>query len=563
LSGPIVRCCLTAGLVALLGACGADREGPGRGDVPESERYGGTAVVSAFADLQGMNALVASDYNSNLIMREMLFMPLIRYDEDLQAVPWLAERVDTARISPDTLEITFHLRRDVFWHDGQPTTAHDVVFSFERMTNPATAFPNMEGFDLYAREAELVDDHTVRFRLQQHAEFLDIWYQTAIMPAHLLRDVPPEQLVQHPFAYEPVGNGPFRFVRRVAGQEWVYEANPDFPAALGGRPYLDRFVYRVVPEPTTLLTELLTGRSDVFLSLLPHQTEAVRNSPQADVVAFPFRQWVWIAWNTRLPMFASAEVRRALGMAIDREQLVEALIHGYGDVGGSTVTPGHWSYDPGHEAAFLPYDTAAARQLLEEAGWRKNRAGILVDEAGRPFRFSLRTNQGNDTRKEIVEYVQAQLRPLGIQVQPQLVEWNTLINQLQDRDFEAVVSAWVDYFRKDDTSILHSRNLDQPYQYVGYQNPRADALLDTLGAEMDRDRAARLWREWQEFIVREAPYTVLYYPKRLTGVSTRLRGVQMDTRGELNTVTRWWIAPGGNRGEEPGVPRDDARTNEH
>jgi peptide/nickel transport system substrate-binding protein len=558
---PYSRLLLSIGLIGLLPACGAERDGPGAGgEVPEAERYGGTAVVSAFADLVGLNALVISDYNSNLIMREMLFMPLIKYDENLRAVPWLAERVDTVRVSADTLEVTFHLRRDVFWHDGQPTTARDVVFSFDRMVDPNTAFPNMDGFDLYEKQAELVDDYTVRFRLQQHAEFLDIWFQTAIMPAHVLEDVPPNQLLQHRFSYEPVGNGPFRFARRVAGQEWVFDANPDFPQALGGRPYLDRVVFRTVPEPTTLLTELLTGRSDVFLSILPSQTEAVRSSAHADIIDFPFRMWVWIGWNTRLPMFASPEVRRALTMAIDREQLVEALTYGYADVGRSSVTPGHWSYDPDDDATFLPYDTAGARRLLEEAGWRRNAAGMLVDDRGRPFRFSLRTNHGNDTRKEIIEYVQAQLRPLGIQVDAQLVEWNTLVQQLQNREFEAVVSAWADFFRKDDASILHSRNLDQPYQYVGYANPRADLLIDSLAAVMDRREATRLWREWQRFFVQESPYTVLYYPRRLNGVATRLQGVHMDTRGELISVTRWWIPPAQRRGGAAGspVPADTA-----
>jgi ABC-type transport system substrate-binding protein len=126
----------------------------------------------------------------------------------------------------------------------------------------------------------VVDPYTFRVRLRPHAEFLDIWYQTPIMPRHILGDVPPEQLMQHPFGTSsPVGNGPFRFVRRVPGQEWVFEANPDFPEALGGRPYLDRIVYRNIPEMTTLLTELLTGRIDVYIGPNPNQADQIRNGP--------------------------------------------------------------------------------------------------------------------------------------------------------------------------------------------------------------------------------------------------------------------------------------------
>jgi peptide/nickel transport system substrate-binding protein len=149
--------------------------------------------------------------------------------------------------------------------------------------------------------------------------------------------------------------------------------------------------------------------------------------------------------------------------------------------------------------------------------------------------------------------VQAQLRPLGIVVQPRLIEFNTMIFTLQGnlnadgervRDFEAVVGGWVNFFRKDDTGILHCRSLDQPYQYVGYCNPRADMLIDTLGVLLDRSEAAPLWREYQQLIVEEAPYTVLFYPERINGVRSRLQDAPMDIRGETVEAARWWLLPG-------------------
>ena len=546
-----------------LGACGGgDRSGGGAAkgdDVPDSLKYGGTAVIATYGDLQSMNALVSSDFNSNSIQREVLFMPLVKYNERLEPIPWLAERVDTAQAPGDSLDITFHLRRDVKWHDGQPTTARDVEFTFLRAVDPATAFPNASGFDYYNKTPQVADDYTIRFRLRPHSDFLDIFYQTAVMPRHILGEVAPAQLLTHPFGTtSPVGNGPFRFVRRVPGQEWVFEANPEFPAGLGGRPRIDRLVYRNIPEQTTLLTELITGRIDIYTGLNPNQSDQVKNTRNVRLIDHAFRQWVWIAWNTRLPQFSDARVRRALTMAIDRQQIVDALLYGYGEVGRSTVTPAHWSYDNKDPQTLLPYDTAAARRLLTEAGWiDRNNDGVLENAQGVPFRFTLKTNQGNDTRKDITEIVQAQLGRLGIQVEPQLVENNTLVDQLQGslnargervRQFDAVVHSWVDFFRKDDADILLSRNLDKPFQYVGYANPRADELIDTVGVTVDREVARPYWREYQHLMVQESPYTVLYYPRRLAGVSTRLREVEMDTRGEYTSILRWWIHPSDRRG---------------
>lgn len=551
-----LRLAAAALLVFAVTACGGDRSGPAAGDagadVPEAERYGGTVVIGGFGDLQGMNPLTASDANSNNIQRGMLMMTLVGYDEEIALQPYLAERWDTVRVAPDTLEITWHIRRDVRWHDGTPTTGEDVLFTFQRVTDPASAYPNLQKFEHYSRDAVLADPYTVKMRLRPHADFMDIFTMLPIAPKHLLEDTPPAAMIQHPFAYQPTGNGPFRFTRRSAGQEWVFDANPDFPEALGGRPYVDRVVYRVVPEQTTLLTELLTGRIDVYLGVGPAQADQVRRSPGVELSVAPNLQWTYLAFNTQRPVFQDPRSRRAIAMAIDRQQIVDALAYGFGEVGRASVTPNHWGYDAD---ATVPYDTAGARRLLAEAGWRPGPDGILRDPQGRPFRFTMITNQGNDLRRDIMEYVQAQLRPLGIDAQPRLVEWTTMIQTLQgtlrdgrrERNFDAVVSAWVSFHQHDDAGILHSRNLNQPYQYVGYSNPRSDALIDSINVTLDRGEARRLYSEHQRLLVQESPYLALYYPQRLSGYRSRLRNFEVDTRGEFANARQWWIHPSERR----------------
>jgi peptide/nickel transport system substrate-binding protein len=552
------RIALPLVVLLLAAACGPPPDGIASGDVAEEDRYGGTVVVGAFGDLQPMNRFISSDYNTNMIQREMLFMPLVKYDENAEPAPWLAASWDTVRIAPDSLELTFHLREDIFWHDGEPTTARDVLFTYERVQEPETGFPNPAYFEYYAPEAELIDDYTIRFRLRPHAEFLEPWYLTPAMPEHILGDVPAAELMTHPFGTrEPVGNGPFRFERRIPGQEWVFAANEDFPEALGGRPYLDRIVWRYIPETTTLLTETLTGRVDVYMGPLPEQAARLDSDRNVRLLNFPFRQWVYIAWNTRLPQFEDPEVRRALTMAIDRQQIVDGFVYGYGEVGRGTIWPAHFAYDGDDPETFIPHDPLQAARILDEAGWRRGRDGIRRNADGVPFRFDLITNQGNETRKDIIEYVQAQLAPLGIDARPRLIEWTTMLDQLRgsvnaegvrERNFDAVVSSWVDAFAKNDADQLHSRGINNPHQYVGYSNPEVDRYLDTLQVITDRDEARPFWREYERIIAREAPYTVLYFPQRLSAVRNRVRDVEMDVRGELINVTEWWIDPGQRRG---------------
>ena len=550
----VSRATALAVTVLALAACdgGGDAGASSADEVPEAERFGGTAVIGGAGDLQSMNGLVSSDYNSNNIQRHMLFMTTVQYDENLQLVPYLAESWDTVRVAGDSLELTFRIRQDVRGHDGTPTTAADVFFTYQRAIDPLTAFPNISGFDLYSRRAELVDPFTFKVRLKPHADFLDMWAQTAIMPEHILGQVPPAELIQNGFRYEPVGNGPFRFVRRVPNQEWVFEANPDFPEGLGGPPYLERIVYRSIPEATTLLTELLTGNVDLYLAPLPDMADQIRATQDVELRSWRFRQYEYIAWNTRLPLFSDARVRRALTMAIDRQQMVDALRRGFGEVGHSVVTPAHWSYDPSDTEAMIPYDPEGARRLLTEAGWTMGRDSILRNAQGTPFRFSLMTNAENNNRRDAVEIVQAQLRPFGIVVEPRFIEFVTMVSVLQGsvnpagertRDFDASVGGWVVFFRQDDTDILHCKRLNQPYQYVGFCNPRVDALIDTLAVTMDREQARPLWREYQRLMIQESPYTVLYYPERLGAVRRRLQGAVLDIRGETITARKWWLLP--------------------
>jgi peptide/nickel transport system substrate-binding protein len=236
---------------------------------PDDERYGGTAVVATIGEIvDGMNAAVTSDYSATQHQQFVNLMTLIDYDEQANPRPYLAESWE---ISDDNTELTFHIRRDVRWHDGEQTDAHDVAFTYELVTNPATAFPNAAFWTHYVKGSEgveVIDDYTVMIRLNSHADYMDPWRTLGIMPEHLLSDVAPKAIKQHPFGTQcPVGNGPFVFESHSPQDRWVFGPNPAFPEALGGRPFLDRYIYRIMPEQTTILTELRgQGRGRRLLS---------------------------------------------------------------------------------------------------------------------------------------------------------------------------------------------------------------------------------------------------------------------------------------------------------
>jgi peptide/nickel transport system substrate-binding protein len=509
---------------------------------------GGTAVIGGYIDLRAMNPLSSITDLNKAIERYALYAPLVLLDSALTPRPWLAESWDTTAISPDSLLLSFSLRRDVYWHDGVLTTAFDVAETFRLATDPRTAYVDAAAFAWYAPEPEVLDSFTVRFRLRRHPDFMEAFFLLPPLPSHVIGGTPPEEVGRHPMGVAPVGNGPFRFLRRT-GQEWVFEANPDFPAALGGPPLLDRIIYRMVPEQTSLIAEVLIGRIDVAVSIRPPQLAQLRGAEGVRIVTFPVPNWIFLAFNTRRHWFEDRDVRRALGMAIDRQALVDGIMGGMNVTGRASVTPTHWAYDP---TRALPFNPDSSRVLLEQAGWiDRTGDGVREDASGRPLRFRLKVWSSAGSYRDMAEAVQAQLARIGVAVQPEVVEFNTFLADVQgsaadghmSRNFDAAIGNWTDnLLRKDDSQLLHSRNRRSPRQWTGFNSPRIDSLLDALSLNMDRQEARMLWSEYQQELLDESPLLFLFYARGINAVRDRLQGVaDDDPRGPLAGLQRWWV----------------------
>ncbi len=554
-----------------LGACGGDRPGGGaeggaaafceramtavdaflqrartEHPLPNDPRFGGTAVVGTQVELAGGLGPTAHDVLGTQYQQFVSMMTLVTYDSTLTPKPYLARSWE---VNDDTTEIVFHLREDVVWHDGERTDARDVAFTYALVTDPATGYPNPGYFDLYDRAEgmQVQDDFTVRIGLRPHSDYMDAWRALTIMPAHLLADVPHEEIAAHPFGSRcAVGNGPFVFREHRPQDRWIFEANPAFPDALGGRPYLDRIVHRVVPDQTTLLTELLTGGVDVLVDARPDQVQRILEAG-LEVLRYPDRRSVYVVWNSRRPQLADPRVRRAFTMATNREELVQASLMGYGRVAHTTIPPFHRAYDPSVVPG-VAYDPDGAGRLLEEAGWRDGDGdGVRENAAGTPLHVELKYNTGNRQRQDIAEIMQAQLRTVGVEVTTTAVEPSALAAQVLDpdrRDFDGLVFGYVNDYRFDDRDLFHSERDRGPYALSGTRVSEMDRLMDTLAVMSDPIAAKPLWDEYQRVQEREHPYTMLYFPEKIDAVGRRMRGVSFDVRGEWAGVREWWIDAG-------------------
>lgn len=518
-----------------------------RGEAAGEPERGGTVVVGMRTDFGGFNPVTNTDWYTTEVMNHALFTPLIQYDENLRARPYLAESWE---LLGDT-GIVFRLRRDVRWHDGRPLTAEDVKFTFDLAKSPATASLLASAYLSEVDRAEVVDSFTIRFHFARpFAQTLDsFWW--APLPGHLLAGTAPDQLRNAPFNRNPVGSGPYRFVEWRSKERLVLARDSAFPEALGGAPYLDRVVFRIIPEAPTMLTELLTGGVQVDLPVFPDQTAQIKRNPELELFAFPSRTFHYIGWNNRRPPFDDVAVRRAMTLAIDRQEIIDALLAGYGTPAVGPIPP--WSPLYPEDVEPLPHDPEQSSQLLRSVGWvDRNGDGIRENAAGRPLRFTLITNQENPLNRAVVEVVQGQLRRVGADARIRLLEFQTLLTQHRARDFDAIFTNWVlDNFQVASApyALFHSRWAAVPgsANRSSFADPRADALIERGMVATDPETAEAIWRELTELLNEQQPFTFMFWLDELAASREQVQGVVMDPRGELVSIADWWLPGGGRR----------------
>ena len=500
--------------------------------------YGDTYIDSLLGDISSLVPTLTSDASSHAV-GSLIYSGLVRYDKNLAPEGDLAE---SWTFSPDCRRLTFRLRPNIRWHDGQPFTADDVVFTWQTITDPKTPSPYKADYaDVERVHAEGRDVVHVDYR-RPYAKALTSW-ATWMLPRHLLEPYAREgRLREAPQNWNaPVGTGPYRFVSRRAGERIVLVANPDY---WEGRPHLSRVVYRVIPSQATTFLELKArGVDSASLTALQYkrQTDYPAFKRAYNKFHYPSNAYTYFGFNLKDPRFADRRVRQAFAHAINKRELIDGVILGMGKDATGPYKPGTWAHTD--QVKRYPYDLERARQLLAEAGWReRNGDGLLVKD-GKPFTFEVLTNQGNDERKKIAEIIQSQLRELGVGVDIRILEWAALLKEhIRKRRFEAIVLGWGTGVDPDQFVIWHSsQTAPEQMNHIGYTNPEADAALEAGRTACVREERVKHYHRLQEILAEDQPIVFLYFREALPVVSSRIHGIDPGPNGITFNFTKWFV----------------------
>ena len=439
--------------------------------------------------------------------------------------------------------LLFHLRPEVRFHDGHVLDAWDVKFTYEAIMNPRNLSPRISDYEP-VKQVEVVDPLTVRIVYKRlYSPAIGTWAMP-IIPEHLLNDSALREeatrrgmdtekftMRQSLFNRQPIGCGPFVF------REWKsdqYITLDRFDEYWEGPPNYGRYVYRIIPDLLTQEMEFYAGTVDTY-SVQPHQVARLSDDPAYQSFSGLSFGYTYIGYNMRRPPFDDRRVRRALGMAIDVEKIINFVLDGQGDgiTGPFVKQTDFYNYD----VLSLPYDPAGALRLLEEAGWHKTNQGWL-EKDGKRLQFTLITNSGNDTRKAILAIVQNAWRQIGIDVRTDLLEWSVFVQERVNKaDFDALILGWQMGIEPDLYQIWHSSQI-HPHQlnFVGFRNAEADDLIVRIRQEYDHRRQVESCHKLHALIALEQPYSFLYVSKWTAVLDKRIVIREADSQG--NAVYR-------------------------
>jgi peptide/nickel transport system substrate-binding protein len=483
-----------------------------------STESGGSLINAMTGEPSGLISMIAGESASSAISSN-IFNSLLKYDKNLELEGDLVERWE---ISADQKTIIFTLKPMLKWADGEPLTSADVLFTWQAVTDEKTASPYASDFQL-VKQAEAPDGLTFKVTYAQaYAPALDSWAGLQILPKHLLQG---QDLHTTAFARKPVGSHYYQLDKWAHGEYLKLSKNPN---SVLGQAKIDQLISRIIPDNSAQFLELMADNID-YMGLDPIKfSRIIPARPELQQKLSLYKElgnsYTYMGFNLKHKPFDDKRVRLAINYAIDKQEIIDGVYLGLGINIASPYKPGtRWS-NPALQP--YPYDPAKARVLLKEAGFVDNDGDGILERDGKPFAFEIVTNQNKEREKSAV-LIQRRLKDVGIDVKIRAIEWASFISRfIKTGDFDVVVLGWGLGLDPDQFNIWHSsQQAPGQFNFIGYNNPTIDKLLEQGRVELDADKRMKIYHEFSRVLLEDSPIVYLSAGYGLTAIHKRVKGI--------------------------------------
>ncbi|NVJ54456.1 MAG: peptide ABC transporter substrate-binding protein [Campylobacteraceae bacterium] len=479
-----------------------------------------TLNLSMTSSPSRLNPILSNDTASTQVSG-WLFNGLFKYDKDGNIINDIAS---SYKFENNT-KLLINLRKDVLWHDGVKVTAHDVVFTYEKVIDPKVFNSIVSNFK-EVKSVKALDDYTLEVIYKKpYFKALTIW-MIGLLPKHILKDE--KNLMTSSFNKNPIGNGPYKLDSFKNSSDITLKANEDY---FEGKPKIDTIHFKFLPSPDTVFLMLKENKLDIG-GLSPLQIDRQideKFKKDFKIVEQQSFSYAYLGFNLRNKKFQDKRVREALSLAIDRQEIVDILFFGHGKVCNGPFLPGSFAFN--EEVKQIKQNQEKAKELLKQAGYDKNN----------PFTFEIVTNTGNDIRLNAALIMQYQLEKIGVKAKIKVMEWQAFLNTIvHPRKFETVLLGWSLALMPDAYPLWHSdSDKTGRFNLVGYRNPTVDKLIEKGSLTIDQEELSLIYKKLFKIISNDLPYLFLYIPNSITVVNSQIKNVEPAFIGVMHNQKDW------------------------
>jgi peptide/nickel transport system substrate-binding protein len=499
--------------------------------IPEASKKRTDTFVAAISKPGGvfLPHFNQNGWDSNVY--SVMFNSLVKLDETGKQIPSLAEKWD---VSEDNLTYTFHLRKGLKFSDGSPLTADDVAFTITLLHDPAYAgFTDItrayiKGRDEYKKGnatslsgIKVINPETIEIQTEKvSVETLELIGGSVLSKAYYGKDYKKGNLEYLKALYaKPLGSGPYKLEEYVPGQEVRFVANEHY---YEGKPKIERFIYKVTSSDTKLQL-FQTGETDYDgFTANQENVEALKKLGFANVNMYTGNAFSYLDINHKRSYLKDKNVRQALIYGLNRQQLVDAVLQGYGTVANVPISPISWAYT--NEVNQYEYDLEKAKSLLEEAGWKVGSDGIREKEGQKLKLTYLAPNSGGAVNDIFIPLAKENYKELGIELNPELLDFNAQLAKMKkgDYDLASVSTPMI----SDPNDTVASYLSDSPANDSGYANEKVDKLIEDSVSVLDVEKRKAIYKDLYKELNEDPHVILLYYRKILNAHNARIQGFE-------------------------------------
>ncbi|MDH4944401.1 peptide-binding protein [Sulfurimonas sp. C5] len=480
-----------------------------------------TLHLATSANPSRLNPLLATDSSSGEIAG-FIFNGLLKYDKDnKEIIGDLAKNY----YFKDNKTLVFELKHGVKWHDGEEFTAKDVLFTYKTLISDKISSPYSAGFR-FVSDVKVLDKYTVEVKYTKpYFKALETWMM-GIIPEHILKD--DQNIMNSKFNTHPIGTGAYKLEKLEFSKDIELSA---FDEYFEGRAKIDKIAFHVIADSMTSFLMLKSAKLDLG-SLEPMAYERQLNKEffeKFNIYEKIALSYTYLGFNLRKKKFQDPNVRKALSLAINRQELVDILFFQHAKVCTGPFLPGSAAFNENVKAP--KQDINEAKRLLKSAGY---------DEKN-PFTFEIATSNSSSIRPYAAEILQNQLARAGVIVKLRVMEWQAFLNTVVfPHKFDTVLLGWGLSPTPDPYMFWHSDN-DKVggFNLVGYKNKKIDSMIEKTQSMVDREALAKSWQEMFSIITHDNPYLFLYIPNSITAVNKDIKNIKPALGGIWHNYIEW------------------------